>query len=154
MEPDKYQQAWHAHSSQTRVEIDSNVLLKAVQRNQRDFRAAILWGELNSIGITLLLLPVWIYLGVTTGSPWTWYLMVPVLVWEVGFTLIYRLRHPQRPSEPGESLVSCATESLALVERQIWLYRNFLWWNLLPASIAMLAFFAQVSWRAYEPVAK
>src|SRR4051812_34314383 len=154
MEPDKYQLAWQAHSSQTRVTIGTDVLLKAVQRSQRDFRAAIIWGELNSIGITLLLLPVWIYMGVTTGSPWTWYLMVPVLVWEVGFTLTYRMRHPQRPSEAGEPLVSSVMESLALVEQQIWLYRNFLWWNLLPTSIAMLAFFAQVSWQAYEPVAK
>jgi CubicO group peptidase (beta-lactamase class C family) len=154
MEPDKYQQAWQAHSSQTRVTIDADVLLNAVQRNQRDLRAAIFWGEINAIGIALLLLPVWIYLGVTTGSPWTWYLMVPVLVWEIGFTLAYRMRHSDRPTEPGEPLLSCTTESLALVEQQIWLYGNFFWWNLLPTSIALLAFFAQVSWQAYEAVAK
>ena len=32
MEPDKYQQAWQAHSSQTRVTIDADLLLKEVQR--------------------------------------------------------------------------------------------------------------------------
>src|SRR5262245_42253627 len=147
MDPDSYQKAWQAQSSQTRVTIDTNALLQAVQRNRQDLRAAILWGELNAIAIALLLLPVWIYLGVATGSPWTWYLMVPVLIWEIGFTLAYRQRHSQRPNEPGESLLSCVTESLALVEQQTWLYRNFFWWNLLPTAVAMLAFFAQVTWR-------
>jgi len=41
MEPDKYQQAWQARTSQVRVTIDADLLLKEVQRNQRDFRATI-----------------------------------------------------------------------------------------------------------------
>jgi CubicO group peptidase (beta-lactamase class C family) len=153
MDPDKYQQAWRTQASATRVTIDTEVLLKAVQRDRRDLRATIFWGELNAIGIALLLLPVWIYLGVTSGSPWTWYLMVPVLIWEVGFTLAYRTRHRQRPSKPDEPLLSCVKESLAQVEQHIWLYRNFFWWNLLPTTIAILAFFAQVTWRSSESVA-
>jgi CubicO group peptidase (beta-lactamase class C family) len=153
MDPDKFQQAWRTQASETRVTFDTDVLLKAVQRNQQDFRATIFWGELNAIGIALLLLPVWIYMGITTGSHWTWYLMVPVLVWQVGFTLAYRMRHRQRPSERGEPLLSRVTESLALVEQQTWLYRNLFWWNLLPAAIAMLAFFAQVTWQSFESVA-
>ena len=43
MDPDKYQQAWQAHSSQTRVTVDADLLLKEVQRDQREFRATIFW---------------------------------------------------------------------------------------------------------------
>ena len=47
----------------------------------------ILWG-FREIGIPLLMLPVWIYMGVTMALPWTWYLMVPVFIWSIGFMLL------------------------------------------------------------------
>ena len=37
MDPDKYQQAWQAHSSQTRVTVDADLLLKEVQRSPTRF---------------------------------------------------------------------------------------------------------------------
>ena len=37
--------------------------------------------------------------------------------------------------------------SLAQVEHQIWLLRNVFWWYLLPFTLAILAFFAQVAWQ-------
>ena len=37
MEPDKYQRAWQKHSSETRVTVDADLLLKEVQRSQRQF---------------------------------------------------------------------------------------------------------------------
>ena len=66
MDPDKYQQAWQAHSSQTRVTVDADLLLKEVQRNQRNFRATIFWRDVREVGVGLLMLPLWFYLGVTT----------------------------------------------------------------------------------------
>ena len=146
MEPDKYQQAWQAHSSQTRVTVDADLLLKAVQRNHQELRMASSLGELGEIGISLLLLPVWFYLGVTTSSPWTWYLMAPVLVWSIGFVLVVRARRKQAPNDPGEPLLSCVKDSLSLVEHQIWSTRKEFWWSGLPTAIAMLAFLAHVSW--------
>jgi hypothetical protein len=146
MEPDIYQQAWQSHTAQARVTVDTDLLLKAVQRNQQELRAAISWEELGEIGMSLLMLPVWIYLGVATASPWTWYLMVPVSIWFIGFGMARRMRHKQTPNDPSEPLLTCVKESLALVEHQIWLQRNFLWWSLLPTAIALLAFTAHVSW--------
>jgi CubicO group peptidase (beta-lactamase class C family) len=37
-------------------------------------------------------------------------------------------------------------ESLAQVENQIWMLRNVFWWYLLPLTISILAFFADVAW--------
>jgi hypothetical protein len=146
MEPDKYQQAWRAQSSQTRVTVDSDLLLKAVHRNQEATRAEIVFSDACLIGVGLLLLPVWIYMGVTMASPWTWYLMVPAEIWIIGFTLLVRARHKRKPSEPGEPLLKSVAESLILVEQQIWLARNVLWWYVLPIAIPLLAFTAHLSW--------
>lgn len=146
MDPDKYQQAWQAHASQTRVTIDAELLLKEVQRNQRKFRATIFWRDCREIGIALLLLPVWLYLGIMFPLPWTWYLTVPVIVWMAGFMLVYRMRHKQKPSKPDEPLLHCVERSVTEVEDQIWLLRNVFWWYLLPPGISIMAFLAHLTW--------
>ncbi|QDU10295.1 hypothetical protein [Gimesia aquarii] len=148
MNPDDYQQAWQAHSSQTRVIIDADLLRKEAQYDQLSFRSAIFWRDFCEIGIALLMIPLWFYLGAVTSSPWTWYLTVPVLVWMAGFMLVYRMRHKQKPSQPDEPLLICVKRSVTEVEDQIWLLRNVFWWYLLPPSISIMAFFAQVSWES------
>lgn len=145
MDPDKFQQAWQAHASQTRVTVDADLLLKEVQRNQRDFRATILRRDMIEVGVGSLLLPYWFYAGITHSLPWSWYLTVPALIWLIGFFLVDRKRHPQTPSDPGEPLRSCVKTSLTQVEHQIWLLRNIFWWYLLPPSISILAFFTHVA---------
>jgi hypothetical protein len=148
MAPDEYQQAWQAQSSQQRVTVDADLLLKEVQRSQRGFRATIYWRDFREVGIALLLLPLWFYLGAVTSSPWTWYLTMPVLVWMAGFMLVYRKRHMKKPSEPGQPLLHCVKNSLDEVEAQIWLLRNILWWYLLPPSASISAYFIHVGWLA------
>jgi CubicO group peptidase (beta-lactamase class C family) len=147
MDPDKYQQAWQAQSSQTRVTIDASLLRQQVQRNQIDFRAMILRRDILEVGIGLLLLPYWFYQGLTKSQPWTWWLTVPAIIWMIGFFLVDRIRHPQKPSDPGEPLLKCVKTSLTQVDHQIWLLRNVFWWYLLPFTISILVFFAQVSWQ-------
>src|SRR5947209_657625 len=113
MELDNYQQAWRAQSSQTRVTINAALLLKKVQRSQQDLRAARFFGDFGVIGILLMLLPAWIYMGVTAESPWTWYLMVPADLWIIGFILVDRARQKRQPSQPAEPLLKSVRESLA-----------------------------------------
>jgi hypothetical protein len=73
---------------------------------------------------------------------------VLAFIWVAGFILVDRMRHKQKPSEPGEPLLDSVKESLSQVERQIWLLRNVFWWYLLPFTIPILAFFAHVAWQA------
>ncbi len=146
MDPDSYQKAWHAQSSQTRVTIAADLLLKEMQRSQKSFRATIFRRDFFEVAIGLLMLPLWFYLGHWLSLPWTWYLTVPALIWVAGFILVDRRRHPQRTSEPGEPLLFYVKESLTQIEHQIWLLRNVFWWYLLPFCLSIMAFFLQVAW--------
>jgi hypothetical protein len=146
MEPDKYQQAWQAHTAETRVTVDADSLLKEVQSHQRNFRALIFWRDFREVVVALVLIPVWFCLGLTMSLPWTWWLTVPVLIWMAGFMLVYRRRHMPKPGEPDQPLLPSVKSSLSEVEAQIWLLRNVFWWYLLPPSISISAFFVHVGW--------
>ena len=68
MDPDSYQKAWHSQSSQTRVTIAADLLLKEVQRSQRNFRATIFHRDFREVAIGLLMLPLWFFLGYWLSS--------------------------------------------------------------------------------------
>ena len=148
MNPDNFQQAWHTQSSPARLTIDAELLLKEVQRNQQNFNATIFRRDVREVGIALLMVPLWLYLGVKFSLPWAWYLTVPVLVWIAGFRLVDRMRHKRQPPASGEPLRHCLESSLAQVDHQIWLLRNVFWWYLLPPSLSVLAWFGQIAWLA------
>src|SRR4051794_7765570 len=124
MNADDLKQAWQGQSSQVRLTIDAELLLKEVQRNERYVTAMIFWRDVREIVTSLLMIPLWLYLGLKNSSPWTWYLAVPVLLWVAGFMLTDRMRHKRQPPEPGEPLRRHAKGSVAQVEHQIWLLRN------------------------------
>lgn len=147
MNPDSFKQAWQTQTSQTRLTINAELLLKEVRRNQRQFTATIFWGDVREVGVGLLMIPLWLYLGVRHSLPWTWYLMVPALLWFVGYTLADRVRHKRQRLEPGEPLHQHVESSLAQLEHRIWLLQNVLWFCLLPLIVPMLAFLGQVAWQ-------
>lgn len=144
MDLDKLQQAWQSQALETRVTVDAELLRKEMQRNQRAFQSTILWRDVREVGVGLIMIPVWFYLGARQSLPWSWYLTVPVLVWIAGFILVDRLRR-QAPCESGGPLLQTAQNSLAEVDHQIWLLRNIFWWYLLPPTISVLAFFVHAS---------
>jgi hypothetical protein len=147
MNPDSFKQAWQTQTSQIRLTINAELLLKEVRRNQRQFTATIFWRDVREVGVGLLMVPLWLYLGVKHSLPWTWYLMVPALLLVVGYMLADRVRHKRQRLEPGEPLHQHVESSLAQLEHQIWLLQNVLWWCLLPLIVPMLAFFGQVAWQ-------
>lgn len=145
MSPDEFQKAWKAHSSETRITIDADVLLKEVQRSRQGFRSMILFRDIREAGIAMVMIPLWFVLGIMTSQPWSWYLTVPALLWIAGFTIVDRLRHPKDPTS-GAALMDSVKGSLSEVEHQIWLLRNVFWWYLLPCTISILFYFAHTAW--------
>lgn len=146
MHPDELKRLWQTQASQARLTIDADLLLKEVRRNQQAFTAIIVGRDIREVGTALFMIPVWFYLGAKLSLPWTWYLTVPVLLWIAGFMLVDRKRHHRDAPEPSAPLREHVEISLAQVEHQIWLLRNVFWWYLLPPSLSLMAFFAQVSW--------
>jgi len=142
-ETDDLKQAWQG---QPRLTVDADLLLKEVQRNEQSFAVMIFWRDFREVGVALVMVPLWIYLGIKDALPWTWYLTIPVLLWFAGYMLVDRRRHQRQPSE-GEPLRRHVEGSLAEVEHQIGLLRSVHRWALLPMAVAMLAFFGQAAWQ-------
>ena len=147
MNPDDLRPAWQGQSSQTRLTTDPEQLLEDLRRKERHFAATIFWRDVREVGVCLLMIPLWIFLGIRNALPWTWYLSVPAMLWIAGFMLADRMRHNRQQTGPGKPLRQGVENSLARVDHQIWLLRNVFWWYLLPIALAILAFFAQVSWQ-------
>src|SRR6476660_6402768 len=107
MDPDPLKQAWQAQAGQSRLVVDAERILAEVRRNQRLLTAALFWRDVREVGVSLLLVPLWVYLGIALSLPWMWYFTVPALLWIAGFLLADRLRHSRRLPEPGEPLLQC-----------------------------------------------
>ena len=146
MNPDNLQQAWQSQSAKSSVTIDTDVLLQVVRREQQSFRAAIRLGDVVGLVITLLLLPAWMYFGVTTSAPRTWYLTVPVLLWWIVFSIVYRMRHQQPPGKSDEPLVQCVERSLTEIDNQIWYQGKSFWWSSSPVFATVIAFAFHSVW--------
>jgi D-alanyl-D-alanine carboxypeptidase len=144
---DEMQKAWQAEGAQGRLTVDADLLLKEVQRNQRSFAATIFCRDVREIGVALVLVPVWIFMGIRSTLPWTWYLCVPALLWIAGFMYVDRKRQRRQEARAGNTLREQIEISLAQVEHQIWLLRNVLWWYLLPLWAAMVIFFGHSAWQ-------
>lgn len=147
MGPDNYQQAWRSQDAQSRVTVAAELLLREVQRSQRQFESMIFWRDVREVSVSLILIPVWFYLGYVLTLPWSWYLGVPASLWVAGFFVVDRMRHPNKPTDANTPLLACVRESLRQIEHQIWLLRNVLWWYLLPWTVAILAFFVHLGFQ-------
>jgi len=143
---DELKQAWQSQASQQRLTLDAGLVLNEVRRNERQFAAMIYSRDVREVGVALVLVPVWIFMGIKLTLPWSWYLVIPALLWVAGFMIVDRVRQRPHHPEPGDTLRRSVEKSLAQVEHQIWLLRNVLWWYLLPPFAAMVVFPAHRAW--------
>ncbi|HZJ14144.1 MAG TPA: hypothetical protein VFD27_03795 [Chthoniobacteraceae bacterium] len=147
---DELKSAWQSQIAPQRLTLDAGLVLNEVRRNERQFAATIWCRDVCEVGVALLLVPVWIYLGIKQSLPWSWYLVVPTLLWIAGFMIVDRMRQRPRQPGPGDTLRSSIESSLAQVEHQIWLLRNVFWWYLLPPFTAMTIWPAHRAWQTRD----
>ena len=147
---DELKGAWQSQTSHARLVLDATSVLNEVRRKEREFAATIFRRDLREIGVALVLIPIWIYMGSRGESLWTWYLTIPALLWIAGFMTLDRMRQRRREPAPGESLRSTVESSLAQVEHQIWLLRNVFWWYLLPLAASLTIHAAHTAWQSRD----
>jgi hypothetical protein len=146
MNPDDLKQAWQSSAAHPRITIDAELVAQEVRRNQGAFTATLIGRDLREVVVGALLIPVWLYLGVTLRLPWTWYLVVPAIVWLSGYMLFDLLKQRQYQAETGATLRQRIESSLAQVQHQISLLRSVHWWGLVPFAAAVLPFLIHVAW--------
>src|SRR4030095_15622881 len=147
---DELKSAWQSQASPQRLTLDAGLVLNEVRRNERQFAATIYARDVREVGVALLMMPVWIYCGIRFSHHWSWYLVVPTLLWIAGFMIVDRVRQRRKQPGPGDTLRGSIESSLAQVEHQIWLLRNVFWWYLLPLFAAMMVWPARLAWKTRD----
>lgn len=151
MFPEDFKQAWDSQSSRVRLTVNLEQLDAETRDFQQRFTKRLFWRDLREIGIGLSLVPVWLFLGANLKLPWTWYLMIPALIWIVGYLLVDRMRTKPCVPEAGASLCGRLEHLLTQIEQQIRLLNGVTWWCLVPMAVPMLAFVSQVALKDGPP---
>jgi hypothetical protein len=138
MNDEDLQKLWQSQAAPDPVRAMEN-LIATTREEHRVFRRTILFRDLREIGVGLVLLPIWIWMGLRAHADWTWYLMIPALLFVMGYFVVDRLRHRADAPQPSEPVAPSLAKALREVEHQIWLLRNILWWYLLPIGAALFA---------------
>lgn len=87
-----------------------------------------------------------VWLGIRQAMPWTWYLIVPGLLWVGAFLGAEKRRRGRIQPTPEDSLRTHLERSLVTVEREMQLLRTVAWWYLLPVGVPMAVFLAHLAW--------
>jgi hypothetical protein len=146
---DELQKQWQSQPGGLKIRIDADVLLKEVQRNKESFESSVFWSDVREIGISLALVPIFIYFALTMHV-WTLYLPALACVFLPAFMIIDRTIQKKKLPNLSDSLTGCIEISLAQVEHQTWLLKNVFWWYLLPFIIGVSIFWVHVGWLARD----
>jgi hypothetical protein len=133
---EEIQQVWGRQDEGGSITLDSDLLLKEVRRNQRQFESRILWRDIREGGVALCLV---FFFGraAVRQQDWTLGLLALACLGVGAFILVDRLRQRRRLPQMGASLRGCVTTALDQVSHQVWLLRNVFWWYQLPLLIPL-----------------
>ncbi len=142
---DDLQKAWKSQDQAARLTIDTDVLLKEVRRNHRQFRAMVWWRDVREVGVGLALVAVFAYQGLR-GHNWIFFLLAAGCLIVSAFLIVERLLQRRRQIAANDSVKACALGSLQQVNHQIWLLKNVLWWYLMPIALPMAILMGYTIW--------
>jgi hypothetical protein len=128
---DELQDKWQSQENIASITIGTDVLLREVKRNQKNFAAIILRRDCLEAGIGFIM--TIFFLGIGFGSKAWGFVFAAVMCFVVSmFFIIDRYLEKRKAHKSTDSIVSCAESSLHEVNHQVWLLKNVLWWYLLP----------------------
>ncbi len=149
---DELKSAWKAQPLPRQITINADVLLQQIRGNKARFTSELLRG-------TVIMILGWVVMAfgfmgfsiykVRHGAPWYAFsgsfLLGIILLAIAAYTALDRFRQMRRVSLSAPVL-ACAEESLALMQHEIQLWSNVLWWLLLPLALGVEASVLALAW--------
>ncbi|HPS55226.1 MAG TPA: hypothetical protein PLP05_06490 [Sedimentisphaerales bacterium] len=130
---------WQSQPKKFTLTIDSDLLLKEVERNRKDFVSSIFWRDFMEVGVSIIMFFFFIYIGLTEKI-WPMFLLALSCLWLASFMITDRLMQKTREPKFAKILTDCIQTSLYQVNHQIWLLKNVIWWYLLPPGVGIAVF--------------
>ncbi len=155
MHPDEMKRVWQSQGTGRRLTVDADVLLQIFRRNKRHFSSSVLLSE----GFIVVALVVYAALSVGFGL---FFLRKPVPVLALGGCFSFacvclaiaaykawdRFHQMQRRATASDPIRACLEESLDWWRHEIRLWKQVLWWLLLPLTIGILVCAFSLGWAA------
>ena len=148
---EQLQNQWQQQEEKGMIVINTDVLLKEVQRNKKQFDSMIFWRDVREVGTAFVMIPVFTWFAIHDNAL-TLLFPAAACLFVAAYMIIKRMRfkkeHPY--SVHNATLAECVVNSLAHVNYQIWLLRNVFWWYLLPFILGISIFWIWVAWIARD----
>jgi len=149
---DELKSVWNAQPLPRQITMNADVLLQQLRGNKARFTSEILWSTvfmiLGWVVMAFGIIGLGVY-NVRHGAPWEpfsgFFLMGIIFLAIAAYTALDRFRHIRRVSLSAPVL-ACAEESLALMQHEIQLWSNVLWWLLLPLALGVEAAVLALAW--------
>jgi len=138
------QKNWQSQPGSFTLTIDSDILLKQVERNKRSFESSIFWRDFREVAVSIIMFIYFAYVGLTEKL-WPMFLLALSCLWIASFMLTDRRIQKRRQPQVTEILTDCIKTSLYQVNHQIWLLKNVLWWYLLPLGVGIVIFMGYIA---------
>ncbi|MGB0373047.1 MAG: hypothetical protein ACPGN3_17080 [Opitutales bacterium] len=130
---------WKNQSTAIGIEkIDIAKTTKELQQRHQKLQKTLFWRDFREVGVCILLIPIWITLGLSKNALWSWYLMIPILVFVGGFMLHGRSKNKTNQTTWGDSLVEGLEKAIRDLDYQIWLLKNVAIWYLGPLGLGLV----------------
>ena len=137
---DELQNNWKCQQNEFELKIQPDILLREVQRNQKNFETTYFWCDIIITGCCMFCAALFLFWGIKFGL-WPLYLLAIICFSVSSFVVINRI--VQRKNRPGysETLHDFVNGSLIQVKQQIWIHRNVFWWFAGPIAIGQIIWF-------------
>ena len=150
---DELKSAWKAQPLPRQITINADVLLQQIRGNKARFASEILWSTmfmiLGWVVMAFGIIGFGIFCMVRRGAPWEavsgFFFLGIISLAIAAYTALDRFRYMRRVSLSAPVL-ACAEESLALMQHEIQLWSNVLWWLLLPLALGVEASVLALAW--------
>ncbi len=150
---DELKSAWKAQPLPRQITINADVLLQQIRGNKARFTSEILWSTmfmiLGWVVMAFGIIGFGIFCMVRRGAPWEavsgFFFLGIISLAIAAYTALDRFRYMRRVSLSAPVL-ACAEESLALMQHEIQLWSNVLWWLLLPLALGVEASVLALAW--------